>query len=482
MAAREWSPQQAAVFAFVEDPARKHGVVEALAGSGKTTTIVEALKHTTEGESVLMVAFNKAIATELASRAPNDVDVLTLHSFGLRAITRAMGRRKIDSWCTANQLQELMGRDRNSLEARRAVEKLISLGKGCLAQGTTELDEIADEYAIDFPKGWDRGRLVALADKVMHADAEAKGGPISFDDMIWLPIVRDLPLPEYDWVFVDETQDLNAAQLEIVIRAAGEQGRIVAVGDRRQAIYGFRGANSNAIPEMITRLEAHVMPLSVTYRCPQLVVAEANELVPSLEAAPSAPCGVVREATEEILFRDAAPGDFVISRTNAPLVSLCFRWLAAGRKATIKGRDIGQGLIAWVKGTHATTVRELERAREQWHTAEAERLIAKERDTSAVDDKSDCLEALIAGCATVEAVIAKIERLFSDGDERGSILLTSTHRSKGLEADRVWLLRDTYCKRTGTEEENLLYVAITRSKRELIYVSADAEVTTVAAE
>jgi DNA helicase-2/ATP-dependent DNA helicase PcrA len=155
------------------------------------------------------------------------------------------------------------------------------------------------------------------------------------------------------------------------------------------------------------------------------------------------------------------------------LISLCFRWLAAGRPASIKGRDIGQGLIAWVKGTRATTIRELERAVTDWHKAEAERLIAKERDTTSVDDKADCLEALISGCVNVEAVIAKIERLFSEGDDRKAILLTSTHRAKGLEADRVWLLRDTYCQRAGTGEENLLYVAITRSKRELIYVRKD---------
>src|SRR5690606_4552665 len=248
--------------------------------------------------------------------------------------------------------------------------------------------------------------------------------------------VQDLPVPQYDWVFVDETQDLSPAQLELVIRAAGERGRIVAVGDRRQSIYGFRGADRDAIPRIIERLSADVLPLNVTYRCPRLVVREARKLVPTIEHAPGAPEGIVRTATLAHLEANAQPGDFVVSRANAPLVSLCFRWLAAGRRAQIKGRDIGQGLIAWVRATQATTIPQLVTCLQQWYSAELRRLTALERDTQAVTDRAQCLEALIEGCERVDDVIAKIERLFGEGDTLG-ITLSSTHRAKGLEADRV---------------------------------------------
>jgi DNA helicase II / ATP-dependent DNA helicase PcrA len=495
--ARVWSPQQQAVFAFVEDETARHGVVEALAGTGKTSTIVQALTYTYSDDKTLMVAFNKSIATELQTRVPRGVEVCTLHSFGLRAITRAMGKRNVDNYATHNRLANMMGRAQSAKEARNVVAKLVGLAKGCLVFMPSELDELADTYGIDFPRGWDRGKLVAIASRVLREECEADTGPITFDDMIWLPVVRDLAIPTYAWVFVDETQDLNAAQLEIVVRAAGDKGRIVAVGDRHQAIYGFRGADREAIPRMIRRLNAQVMPLTCTYRCPVGVVREARELVPTLDHAPAAAEGVVREATEETLFDQARPGDFVISRLNAPLISLCFRWLAAGRRASIKGRDIGAGLIAWVRGTNATTIEQLYACLRSWHAAEVRRLEAAERPTEAVDDKAACLEALITGCTDEQAVspnamqcatgidrvILKIEALFGEGDgTRGEILLTSTHRAKGLEADRVWVLRDTYLRRDNEEEKNLLYVAITRSRNELIYVYEKVQAEAEAAE
>lgn len=79
--------------------------------------------------------------------------------------------------------------------------------------------------------------------------------------------------------------------------------------------------------------------------------------------------------------------------------------------------------------------------------------------------------ALAANCADVGTMLVRIETLFADSGLASAITLSSTHRAKGLEAERVWLLRDTYLKWKGPEEENLLYVGITRSKHELIFVS-----------
>jgi superfamily II DNA or RNA helicase len=82
--AKNWSHYQTAIF---DDVAQGRGntVVLARAGTGKTTTILEALKHVPEGATALMVAFNKAIATEMKDRAPGNVDVSTLHSYGALA-------------------------------------------------------------------------------------------------------------------------------------------------------------------------------------------------------------------------------------------------------------------------------------------------------------------------------------------------------------------------------------------------------------
>jgi len=234
---------------------------------------------------------------------------------------------------------------------------------------------------------------------------------------------------------------------------------------------------------MIAELDATVLPLSTTYRCPRAVVREANATVPALCAAPEAPEGTVRRAQRAELESSAAPGDFVLSRTNAPLVSLCYAWLSAGVAARIQGRDIGASLTAWFKRhcrSGASAPDAIERIR-KWENSECAKLERDERPTDAITDKADCLRALLEGCDTVAECVAKCARLFADSAPGAAIILSSTHRAKGLEADRVWVLRDTYCQQrrdcngnvipVSQEERNLLYVAQTRAMRELVYVN-----------
>lgn len=479
--ARAWSPMQEAIFAAVEDPAGGNLVIEALAGTGKSTTIEECVRRTDADSSVLVCAFNSAIAKALAPRMPEGVVVQTIHAFGMRALAAATaGSLDVQKFAVSDLCKELMGCDWGSREARTAVTKLVGVAKGQAFDARNPgsdwrlLDAYADEYAIDFPKGWDRARLCGVALQILRMQQKSRGHVIDFDDMIWLPLVREISIPTFDFVFVDETQDLNPAQLEI-IKLAGQGGRIIAVGDRRQAIYGFRGADSQAMPRMVEELAARTLPLSVTYRCPLAVVRCAQKFVPDLEARPCAPEGIVRAATSAELEEDAQPGDFVLSRTNAPLVSLAFRWIAAGRHARIQGRDIGAGLATWVKAQDVAAgtigMANLRKKIDAWATAELARLEAAERDTQAVVDKAACLMALAANCADVGSMLVRIETLFADSGLASAITLSSTHRAKGLEAERVWLLRDTYLKWNGLEEENLLYVGITRSKHELIFVT-----------
>lgn len=505
---RVWSPQQQAVFAAVEDTAAKHLVVEALAGTGKSTTIEEAIYHTTEGQSILVCAFNASIAKELSKRIPSSVATCsTLHSFGLRAVTAAMGRREIEKHVVADLAKECIP-DPTACKARQearaargVISRIVSAAKNTLTRDPSTLDEVCDLLEIDFPGTHSRREMIRIALQIVSKQLAASTGPIDFEDMIWLPIARALPLRTFDWIFVDETQDLNAAQLEMVIRVAGDHGRICAIGDRKQAIYGFRGADRAAIPRMVERLKATVLPLSVTFRCGRAIVAEVARIVPAFEARPDAHEGAVRHSTVQACLVDARPGDFVVSRLNAPLVSLCFRMLAAGTRATIKGRDIGSGLAAWVRKTGASSIEELRECINRWEEKEVKRLDELDRDTQNITDRAECLRYIAVECDDTAGVLERLEELFRDDDDPATVVtLSSTHRAKGLEADRVWLLRDTYTQSRskivrgdngrrigrgekpdwargdrkvevspGEEESNIYYVALTRAKHELIF-------------
>lgn len=493
----KWSKYQQAVF---EDVANGdgHTVVNAVAGSGKTTTIVYAMRHVPPGKRTLFVAFNKGIAENLKRQAPKGVEVSTLHSYGLRTITRSLGRLTISKYRVDDFCRELMQRDvtaafeaeqksgalpksapaptdreidRETADLRHQLAKTVSLAKATLASEDDQIDEIIDSFGIDAGNTEeDRKRFISLVHELLFRCVQIDDGRIDFDDMIWLPLVRDLPQQQFDRVFVDETQDLNKAQIELTLRACRPGGRICAVGDPCQSIYAFRGADSSAVDNVVERLRAKVLPLSVCYRCAKSIVREAKKMVPHIEWAPDAAEGTVSEASESQMMRDVSPGDFILSRTNAPLISLCLALLVRGTPANIQGRDVGAALTAFVRKSNAKTVEELRDYVEDWRAQEIARLSRKKRDTQAVEDRADCILALSEGVPSVRDVIARIEELFADKDDANRVILSTTHKAKGMERQCVWVLSSTYRRRPGREEDNLYYVAVTRAQKVLFLV------------
>ncbi len=503
-----WSIYQQAIFKNIED-GRGHTVVLARAGSGKTTTIMEGIKHVPARKSVWMAAFNKKIAEELSQRAPVGVEVSTLHSYGLRQCKAAFGNSvKIDSRKMDPLIMKKLGTfNGDAFQVKRSIGKVIGLAKAGLVglvrdpsndaqvgKAFEAIDNIIDAFQID--TGWDtavvdmaeklakRNEYVHMVIDLMRQSSEQKD-VLDFDDMIWFPVIHNMRLWQFDRVFVDETQDLNAAQIELAFRACKPGGRILAVGDDRQAIYAFRGADSQAIPGLIKRLDAKVMKLTVCYRCALSIVEKAAETVPDFEPSPSAIRGLVEVGvTEDTMKKKAAAGDFILSRSNAPLISLCWSFLRAGVPATIQGKDFASNLTGMITKARKATIMKPEGKvpvtsvedfldwLDDWRLVEGQRLRAKDMSTDAVDDKADCLIALTDGCRSLDEAVANAERLFGDvDDDRKRIVLSSTHKAKGLERDRVWVLADTYRKRPGIEEENLWYVALTRARAELYLVN-----------
>jgi DNA helicase-2/ATP-dependent DNA helicase PcrA len=474
MTKKNWSKYQTAVFENVAT-GTGHTVVKAVAGSGKTTTIVEALSHIPQGCSTLFVAFNKSIAEELAKRAPHGVEVSTLHSYGLKAITRSLGRLRIDARRVDDMVRAMHGDDSKTFDMRRDLAKTVSLAKGALASDENEIDALIDAFGIESARNGSRATFVQDVLKILEQCKDVQDGRIDFDDMIWLPVVLNLKQPQFDRVFVDETQDLNPAQIEMTMRAVKAGGRICAVGDPRQAIYRFRGADSAAVDNVVIRLDANVLPLSVCYRCCKEVIREAQTVVPEIEWAPDAEEGVVSDAaiSEMKGAGGAQPGDFILSRTNAPLISLCMYFLKEGRPATIQGRDIGASLAAFVKKSKAPDVEALCDYVESWRDKECARLAAKHRDTQSVEDRAECILTISEGASSVADVINRIESLFADKDDAKRIVLSSTHKAKGMERDTVWVLASTYRRRPDVEEKNLYYVAVTRARKTLYLVQGE---------
>ena len=473
----KWSKYQLAIF---EDVAKGEGhtVVEALAGSGKTSSIIEALKYIPANLSWLLVAFNKRIADELKLRAPTGGEVSTLHSLGLKSIGKTFRKISVDTSKTDNILIQLLGTKDETKELRYQLAQAVSLAKGYLAHTATEIDEILDSHDIE-PLEIERDEFINHILFVLDI-AKKKTSIVDFDDMIWFPNVLKLDIPKFDRVFVDEAQDLNKAQIEFVLQTVRGKaktkrskapGRITAIGDPHQAIYQWRGADSDAIGRIRKTLGAKTLGLPVTYRCPLTVVKEAQKIVPALEPSPTAIEGKIDYISYEEMYKLAKPGCFILSRVNAPLVTLALGFIKRGIPANIQGRDIGENLVQLINRSKAKTIESFVDYVERWKKKECQRLMARNRDTTLVIDKAECLFALAEGADSVRELKSNIERLFSDTDDSKKVILSTTHKAKGLERDTVFMLTNTY-RYSGGEESNIRYVAITRAKKELYFVKS----------
>ena len=258
-------------------------------------------------------------------------------------------------------------------------------------------------------------------------------------------------------------------------------GRVCVVGDDRQAIYGFRGAAQDGMGMMQRELRAIAYGLTTTYRCPKLVVLEAKGLVPDYNAAPSAPEGEILNSDQFAMMDMVKVGDAILSRANAPLMSTCLQLLKKGISARIEGRDIGRQLVGMVRKLKARSVPDFLKRLSRWEDKQLGRLKSmkdSEAKVAVIRDQRETLEAVAEGCASVAEIESRINSLFQDSDDnqKPAVVLSSVHKAKGLEWDRVFLLSWTFGKRKpktaaeAQEEANIKYVAITRTKHALVHV------------
>jgi DNA helicase II / ATP-dependent DNA helicase PcrA len=466
---RDWSTFQRAIFKDIAKGS-DHTVVIARAGSGKTSTIVEGFKYIPRGKKTLMVAFNKSIAEELKQRAPSYVDTYTLHSLGFRAIKQSFGEVTLDNDKCRIIVNDLIGNDRDLWDLNQNICKCVSLCKGFLWDTPARIEELIEKFGIE-TFDLTKEQFIQHVIKTLSLSKSQKQ-IIDFDDMIYFPFVYRLNVGKFDVVFVDEAQDLNTAQMAMVLSACKIDGRIIAVGDPAQSIYQFRGADSEAIPNFINKLKAKTLPLSVTYRCPKKIVALAKEIVPDIECPDSAIDGIVENIQSSDLLKMVKPGDFVLSRTNAPLIKHCMALLKANIPANIQGRDVGANLLYFIKKSKAKTVNAFISYVNEWRDQEVKRLLSEKKNTENCLDKAECLLNLCEGTLTIKDLQETIEKLFDDDDNSKRVILSTTHKAKGLERDRVFMLVNTYRYGPGVtgEEANLYYVAVTRSKKELYMV------------
>lgn len=498
------SKYQQAIFDAVCNGA-KAIVISAAPGSGKTTTIKELVPYLPLDASVLMLAFNTDAAAQLqkkidALRKERKLPIVrcrTIHGLGVDTLRRySMDSDPIKYSHKYRALTEayLKSRGIDNRDLTQTLADFIEKVRiTCLEKNGQSLKTVCHRF--DFSdilwrnqETWQLAleAVPAIIEEGIRLARDTKA--INFTDQICLPVEMELVPPQYDYVVVDEAQDLSPIQQELVQKAWNGKGTFVAVGDRHQSIYGFAGASLNSIDEIIDRTNAVEMPLSICYRCPQKVIDLAADIYPDIEASETAGKGTIREIYDTDVTRCAKPGDLILCRYTAPLVEMCYQLLRSGKKAAVRGRDLGrpvEGVISSIrtfcKQRHMkVTIDNLAEYADFYKTEQTEVLsedVTEAAEIAKLHDKIDTLLCLYRAYRneyferSIDGFKDFIRDFFRDDKKAQSnqITLSTGHRAKGLEYPRVFILQwdklqEPHAKSHEelVQELNIQYVMVTR--------------------
>lgn len=495
--------EQNAILGFITPGCRL--IISALAGSGKTSTLMAILPKL---KNAAIVAFNKSIAEELKAKIEaNDLSkhgkAGTVHSFGWWLLKKHITGKK--NPYTIKGMWKMV----NIFTAMGVPEKwewflasVVSKAKneawglaGGLSDSMESLEYLFDRYTFDnAPREFEMSDVLEWLRKGLDkSNEESRKGQFDFDDMVYVPLAFNLMPNSYDYVLVDEAQDLNNARRLFAYGLMKKDGGFIAVGDPNQAIYGFTGANYDSLDLIKKEMGCQVLPLTTCFRCSQAVIREAQEVVPEIQAAPTAVEGLIEHiAQAQFTERENSftGNDALICRNNAPLTKVAYSLIRKGVRCVIEGTDIGKGLVIFAKSFKTESLQALIEKLAEYQNEQETVLMAKPGGAyrfEALKDKCETLLILIAGTierggSTVKDLENFISSLFADskGEKRDCLTLSTIHKAKGREWENVMFLnrqlipsRYAVTQEQLQQERNLDYVARTRAKHTLSYLALD---------
>ena len=475
-----------------------NAVIEAKAGSAKTTTAVASMKFIPKDQKCLFIAFNKSIADELNERlkSQSNCTARTTHSLGFLMIRRNLGSNiEVDEYKYRNYIkknildltttQGEIKTHQQILDYIDNITKLVDYSRFYLAQSEKEINAIAQKY--DIPVSFDE---CVVAQKCLNWGKE-NTETIDYTDMIWLPVELSLkPIGcTYDWVFFDEIQDASICSIQLFKKCIKRGGRFMGAGDFSQMIYAFAGSSEEAFNTIKNLPNTTLFKLPISYRCAKSIVELANTIVPDMYARDDAPEGIVEENCH---IRDIKEGDMVLCRSKAPLMVLYNKLIRKNINCYIKGQDIGTNLIKELEsvseeklGISLLSDGVFVRLFDKLFTERNKLMQTRGLDfndatlSSYIIEKYDSINALMLlaeRCKNKQELINRIREIFKENSK--GVCLSTVHKAKGLESENVYILcRSSMPSKLAVkeweklQEKNIMYVAYTRAKNKLGFIS-----------
>ena len=491
------SKYQEAIFNFVS---KENGnlFINACSGSGKTTTILKCIDLIPSDKTVAFCAFNKDIVNEIKKRVNKErkSSVKTIHSMGYSIICENLSVDRIFmnefKYSTVMNGEEFKSKiyvqkKKNYKRFYKNIRLMFNLCRCNLCINAEDIEALFDKYGVDIV-----GNEVEMIRFLMdYGKSDLRC--FDFTDMIWIPYMNNYQTEKLksDYIIVDEVQDVNLAQLDVILKCFNKHTRGIFVGDENQLIYGFSGTDRDSIDMVRSIPNTIQLPLSISYRCPKKVVDFVHTYCSTIESKEDAIDGEVIDVDD---LSTVEIGDSVICRNNAPLMKAYGELVKLGKTPRVLGSDVSKQMIDVItytrqeelnvkllqEGVFSVLYKDLIDIREEIKTKyNVSNFDAY--NTHAFKERYDlvqALEILSEDVKTSSELIEKIKSVFSNkkGDD---VVLSTAHRSKGLEYNNVYIICNSlFNKKCDLEwekrqEQNLAYVAYTRTKNKLCFVSEE---------
>ena len=533
---------QKIIYEFVEK-GTGNGIIDAVAGAGKTTTLMGCVEHIPNINDVLYCAFNTSIRKEIQKKFNEkrmSVAVKTIHSLGFQ-ILRSHFNVKLDhgkyrniienpeffehlapeinklidihNFISIQQIKELQERksdlnydEKNALNESYGFVKKVTDNIQVINDkyrltlcdnNFTRYKRMVDHYQILGEEYTDDELALYI---VLHQKLLKEGNSIAtshqiidYTDMLYLPTFLQLESKvKYGFVFVDECQDLSRAQLAVVGKYVRQEGRVLAVGDPYQSIYGFACADADSFEMVKSAFNCQPLMLTDCFRCPTSVISLAQTIRSDIRGFKK-DMGVTSSLENRFILESLRPGDLVICRYRRPLLLLALKLVNKEIKIHLHPDEVSEFIGAYKRYFKSSELVKIltEETIEQFLSIVCERNIKKiqkecdnvdavlcemriKEETELLKDSLDFfLKKFVEWqLNTISSIFLRLKELMSyQGDD--AIKISSIHRAKGLENDRVFILEynklpiQRKLEWERIQERNLLYVALTRPKKEL---------------
>ena len=493
----------------------RHTVVNSVAGSGKSTLLELAAQDligkNVSSKNIVVVVFSKPVRQALVNKFSSEEQNLlridwsrqikTFNSIGYTMLRQYLGtqekvyveKNKYRSIC--NQLDIWEGLKTKPVHDKKTVYRVIDcLRHNLMTVCLESIQQIRKSGVVEgiFDEQW-VATVAELAIREGYRQA-VEERVVDFVDQIYLPSVMNLTwqYSPINYLLVDECQDLSVAKRALTYRLMHEKTKVLAVGDPRQAIFAFAGSHSGSFYQLQEDLMANQLVLPVCYRCHKKAINLVNRLFPDIPIVPrpGAPDGVVEVVTDQDLMKPDSQAyllnkreALIISRRKEPLVTKALNLMKNGVSISlILGTEVQERLENWVDGLadiNGFNLAEFEAFCAQYLTMRIEMLKDADNKEAAILRERDTYQCILTiqksykdEVVNIEVLKHKIEVLFKESSS-AKIKLCSIHKAKGLEAEVVYILEpetlplklEGMTEEQLLQEENLLYVALTRAKQ-----------------